>query len=202
MATHSSILAWRIPRGAWWATVHRVTKSRTQLSDWAHTDACKAFMGPRPFHLCGFLLPFYTHTHTHTHTHTRVYTYIYTHIYVCIIKVFYDCICIKVNIFWVISVFILIQSMGLNLEQEIRHLHGSLKALWAWCPMPTASNGEIIHGISEEEKPVHQWQSQGPATPDCRPRAHPTLSSFCLKHFMGCSSTGGVCSRLLPVVIK
>ena len=86
-------------------------------------------MGPRPFHLCGFLLPFYTHTHTHTHT--RVYTYIYTHIYVCIIKVFYDCICIKVNIFWVISVFILIQSMGLNLEQEIRHLHGSLKALWA-----------------------------------------------------------------------
>ena len=35
MATHSSILAWRIPmdRGPWWATVHKVTKSRTQLSD-------------------------------------------------------------------------------------------------------------------------------------------------------------------------
>ena len=30
MATLSSILAWRIPdRGAWWATAHRVTKSRT-----------------------------------------------------------------------------------------------------------------------------------------------------------------------------
>ena len=31
MATHSSILAWRIPmdRGAWWATVHRVANSRT-----------------------------------------------------------------------------------------------------------------------------------------------------------------------------
>ena len=31
MATHSSILAWRIPmdRGAWQAAVHRVTKSRT-----------------------------------------------------------------------------------------------------------------------------------------------------------------------------
>ena len=29
MATHSSILAWRIPRdrGAWWATVHGVAKS-------------------------------------------------------------------------------------------------------------------------------------------------------------------------------
>ena len=35
MATHSSILAWRIPmdRGAWWATVYEVAKSQTQLSD-------------------------------------------------------------------------------------------------------------------------------------------------------------------------
>ena len=34
MATHSSILAWRIPidRGAWWATVHGVTESWTRLS--------------------------------------------------------------------------------------------------------------------------------------------------------------------------
>ena len=32
MATHSSILVWRIPMdgGAWWATVHWVTKSQTQ----------------------------------------------------------------------------------------------------------------------------------------------------------------------------
>ena len=35
MATHSNILAWRIPMGreAWWATVHGVTKSQTQLSN-------------------------------------------------------------------------------------------------------------------------------------------------------------------------
>ena len=35
MATHSSILAWRIPmdKGAWQATVHGVAKSQTQLSD-------------------------------------------------------------------------------------------------------------------------------------------------------------------------
>ena len=35
MATHSSILAWSFPldRGAWWATVHGVAKSQTQLSD-------------------------------------------------------------------------------------------------------------------------------------------------------------------------
>ena len=30
MANHSSILAWRIPwTGAWWVTVHEVTKSQT-----------------------------------------------------------------------------------------------------------------------------------------------------------------------------
>ena len=34
MATHSSIHAWRIPDSeAWLATVHRVAKSQTQLSD-------------------------------------------------------------------------------------------------------------------------------------------------------------------------
>ena len=35
MATHSGILAWRIPmeRGAWWATVHGVAKSWTRLND-------------------------------------------------------------------------------------------------------------------------------------------------------------------------
>ena len=44
-ATHSSILAWRIPmgRGAWWSTVHRVSKSCPRLKQ--------------------------LHTHTHTHTH-------------------------------------------------------------------------------------------------------------------------------------
>ena len=36
MATHSSILAWRIPmdRGAWRTTVHGVTKSWTRLNDY------------------------------------------------------------------------------------------------------------------------------------------------------------------------
>ena len=35
MATHSRILAWRVPmyRRAWWATVHGVAKSWTQLSN-------------------------------------------------------------------------------------------------------------------------------------------------------------------------
>ena len=35
IATHSSIFAWRIPmgRGTWWATVHGVAKSQTELGD-------------------------------------------------------------------------------------------------------------------------------------------------------------------------
>ena len=35
IASHSSILSWRIPmdRGAWWVTVHGVANSWTQISD-------------------------------------------------------------------------------------------------------------------------------------------------------------------------
>ena len=40
-ATHSSILSWRIPmeRGAWQATVHGVTKSRTRLKRLSRVQA-------------------------------------------------------------------------------------------------------------------------------------------------------------------
>ena len=34
MAAHSSILVWRMDRGAWWATVPGVARSQTPLSDW------------------------------------------------------------------------------------------------------------------------------------------------------------------------
>ena len=39
MATYSSFLAWEnsMDRGAWWATVHGVAKSRTRLSDFTFT---------------------------------------------------------------------------------------------------------------------------------------------------------------------
>ena len=39
MAPHSSTLAWKNPtdRGAWWAAVHGVAKSRTRLSDFIFT---------------------------------------------------------------------------------------------------------------------------------------------------------------------
>ena len=40
---HSSILENPMDRGAWWATVHRATKSWTQLSDGACTQACRTF---------------------------------------------------------------------------------------------------------------------------------------------------------------
>ena len=47
MATHSSILAWRIPMdgGAWWATVHGVAKSRTRLSDFTFFLSFFSFKG-------------------------------------------------------------------------------------------------------------------------------------------------------------
>ena len=52
MATHSSILAWRIPmdRGAWRATFHRVAKSwtrRKQLS----THTCTKVIGTKSVEL-------------------------------------------------------------------------------------------------------------------------------------------------------
>ena len=39
MAIHSSILDLKnlMDRGAWWATIHRITKDQTPLSDWAHS---------------------------------------------------------------------------------------------------------------------------------------------------------------------
>ena len=43
METHSSILILEYPmdRGAWWATVHGVTQSRTRLSDFTFTFTFK-----------------------------------------------------------------------------------------------------------------------------------------------------------------
>ena len=39
MAPHSCTLAWKMPwtEDAWWAAVHRVTKSQTRLSDFTFT---------------------------------------------------------------------------------------------------------------------------------------------------------------------
>ena len=43
MATHSSVLAWRIPgTGAWWATIYGVAQSRTQLT-WLSSSIVKGF---------------------------------------------------------------------------------------------------------------------------------------------------------------
>ena len=46
MAPHSSTLAWKNPMGggAWWAAVHGVARSQTQLSDFTSTF---------PFHALG-----------------------------------------------------------------------------------------------------------------------------------------------------
>ena len=46
MATHSSILAWRIPmdRGAWWATVYGVAKSQTRWGKHSTATTTEAHM--------------------------------------------------------------------------------------------------------------------------------------------------------------
>ena len=43
-------------RGAWWATVHGVTKSRTWLSNWPYTHYIPGKRSPRFSHLCVFIL--------------------------------------------------------------------------------------------------------------------------------------------------
>ena len=50
MATHSSILAWRIPRerGVWQATVHGVTKNRTRLNQLS-MHALRIVRGQEPY---------------------------------------------------------------------------------------------------------------------------------------------------------
>ena len=69
MATHSSILAWRIPmdRGAWWAAVPGITKRQTRLkglSMRAHLElrrkgapgkGCLLVVHPGWLHLCNSL---------------------------------------------------------------------------------------------------------------------------------------------------
>ena len=57
MATHSSILAWRLPmaRRAWQATAHGVTKSQTRLSDF-HFHSLKKITNSA--HFCSSLLCF------------------------------------------------------------------------------------------------------------------------------------------------
>ena len=54
MATHSSILAWKNPmdRGAWWAPVHGVTRSRTRLSDFTFTFHFHALEKEMATHSC------------------------------------------------------------------------------------------------------------------------------------------------------
>ena len=44
MATHSSVLAWRIPgTGAWWAAVYGVAQSRTQLKQLSSSSSSSLF---------------------------------------------------------------------------------------------------------------------------------------------------------------
>ena len=58
MATHSSVLAWRIPGtgGAWWAAVYGVAQSQTQLKRLSSSSSM-TFLGRRQWHPTPILLP-------------------------------------------------------------------------------------------------------------------------------------------------
>ena len=86
MATHSSILAWRIPmdRGAWLATVHRVAKSQTQLKRLSmHTSTIyvsvpiSQFIPPSPSLLC----PHVCYNAFHELQYLPTDTWVLSHIY-------------------------------------------------------------------------------------------------------------------------
>ena len=56
MATHSNILAWRIPidRGAWWATAHKVAESDTTQHTAQHVFKFSLFLRERRYINCLF----------------------------------------------------------------------------------------------------------------------------------------------------
>ena len=58
-------------RGAWWAAVHRLSKSQTQLSNW-HFHCKLKYCIPFSKHALttSSCITLHTHIHTHTHTHT------------------------------------------------------------------------------------------------------------------------------------
>ena len=72
MATHSSILAWKIPkdRGTWWPTVHGVTKSQTQLSDQTTKDAVSCYSISNTL----MIIEYYHHHHLYHYYYIDKYT--------------------------------------------------------------------------------------------------------------------------------
>ena len=63
MATHSSILAWRVPgMGAWWATIYGVTQSRTRLT-WLSSSSSNSCLCILVYLSLFLSLFFLTHTH-------------------------------------------------------------------------------------------------------------------------------------------
>ena len=62
-------------REAWYAAVHGVTNSRTQLNNWTHSLNKMHAYTCIPSNLLTF-------THTHTHTHTHFYMFLTTYSYI------------------------------------------------------------------------------------------------------------------------
>ena len=71
-------------REAWWATVHGVTKSQTQLSDWLTRHFIVSL---QCWYLQGYSKVSQLHKHTHTHTHTFFFRFFSTMGYYKILNV-------------------------------------------------------------------------------------------------------------------
>ena len=52
MATHSSVLAWRIPGRTWWAAVSRVTQSQTRLKRLSNSREITGNCSPIKLFIC------------------------------------------------------------------------------------------------------------------------------------------------------
>ena len=81
MATHSSILAWKIP---WTEELGRIQSMGSQRvrHDWVtkHAHVLKEISKTVFEDDTILYVIYYTYTYTHTHTHTHIYIYnIYTH---------------------------------------------------------------------------------------------------------------------------
>ena len=69
MATHSSVLAWRIPWAEEPGGLQSMGSQKVRHS-WEHTHSSQSIFGS-------------THTHTHTHTHTATHSITLAQIIVC-----------------------------------------------------------------------------------------------------------------------
>ena len=122
MATHSSILAWRIPcRGPWWTTVHGITKSHTSLSHLSHYTVS-------PTVLSVSILTKYIHIDAGSNKFSSICTHIWIWLSALVI-----CIYLLVNV----------RFRGLEKKADLPHL---LPPVFWWYPISHTETAVVTGG--------------------------------------------------------